>query len=107
MVESPFDVRLQVGDVTRAEPFPETNKEAMMKLWIDIGDETVQSAAQLGHRYDPPSLVGTQLLCATNLDPMTIAGFTSEALTVGVPDDDGAVILLRPDSSVAAGATLF
>lgn len=46
--ENPFDVTIQVAEVTDAEPFPEANKPEMTKLYLDTGEETVQSAAQLG-----------------------------------------------------------
>lgn len=107
MVESPFDAEIRVGEVRRAEPFPETEKPEMTKLWIDLGDETVQSVAQLGYRYDPEELPGTQVLCATNLGTVRIAGFESEALTVGVPDADGNPVLVRPDETVPPGGRLY
>ena len=109
MVESPFDTEYQVGEVIEAESFPETNKEAMTKLWIDLGDEEIQSAAQLDYHYDADELVGRRVLCATNLGSVRIAGFKSEALTVGVPSDEGYPVLVSPDDDVdvSLGATLY
>lgn len=107
MAESLFDTTFQVGEVVRAEPFPETDKPAMAKLWVDLGDRTVQSAAQTGYRYDPGELVDRQVLCATNLGTMQIAGFESEALTVGVPDEDGHPVLVGPDEDVPLGGSLY
>lgn len=103
---SPFDVEIRVGEVTDAEPFPETHKPEMMKLWITCGDEEYQSAAQLGYNYDPDELVGRQVLCAVNLGSITIAGFESEALTLGVPDDDGHAVLVKPEDDVPVGGVL-
>ncbi len=105
--ETPFDVQLQVGEVLRAEPFPEANKPEMAKLWIDIGSEELQSAAQTGYNYDADDLVGRQVLCATNLGSVRIAGFKSEALTVGVPDEDGHPVLVAPDAAVPLGGALY
>ncbi|MFC7046458.1 tRNA-binding protein [Halobacteriaceae archaeon GCM10025711] len=107
MPESPFDVTLRVGEVVDAEPFPETNKPEMQKLRIDLGDETVQSAAQTGYHYDPADLVGKQVLCATNLGSVHIAGYRSEVLTVGVPGDDGNPVLVTPDEEVPLGGALY
>jgi len=107
MAESPFDVTLQVGQITDAEPFPEANKPKLCKLWIDLSGESVQSAAQLGYHYDVPDLIGRQVLCATNLGSVHIAGFKSEALTVGVPGDDGNPVLVTPDKDVPLGGTLY
>lgn len=107
MPESPFDVTVQVARVTDAEPFPETNKPEMVKLWLDTGEETLQSAAQLGYHHDAADLVGRQVLCATDLGSVRIAGFNSEALTVGVPGDDGNPVLVVPDHEVPLGGDLY
>lgn len=107
MAESPFDVTIRVAAVERAEPFPETNKPEMVKLWLDLGDETRQSAAQLGYHHDPDDLEGRQVLCATDLGTVTIAGFESDALTVGVPGDDGNPVLVVPDDEVPLGGELY
>lgn len=107
MPESPFDVTIQAAEVTDAESFPETNKPEMVKLWLDFGDETRQSAAQLGYHHDPADIVGQQVLAATNLGSVRIAGFKSEALTVGVPGDDGNPVLVSPDDEVPLGGELY
>ncbi len=107
MVESPFDVEIRVGEVLEAEAFPETNKPKMTKLRIDLGDEEIQSCAQLGYHHDLDELPGTQVLCATNLGSVRIAGFESEALTVGVPEEDGNPVLVTPESEVPLGGVLF
>ena len=79
MVESPFETDVRVGEVLDAEPFPEANKPKLTKLWIDLGEHgEVQSAAQLDHHYDPADLEGRQVLCATTLGSVRIAGFESE-----------------------------
>jgi tRNA-binding protein len=107
MPDSPFDVTIRVGEVTEAEPFPGAETPELVKLWIDLGDESVQSAAQLGYHYDPSDLVGTQVLCVTDLGSVRIAGFRSEVLTVGVPGQDGTPVLVTPDEEVPVGGTLY
>ncbi|MCU4975526.1 tRNA-binding protein [Halobacteria archaeon AArc-m2/3/4] len=107
MVESPLETEIRVGEVMRAEAFPETNKPKMTKLWIDLGDEEVQSAAQLGYHHDPEALPGTQVLCAMGLGTVSIAGFESEVLTVGVPDEAGNPVLVTPEEDVPLGGVLY
>lgn len=102
-----FETTFQVGTVIDAEDFPETRKPEMAKLRIDLGDEVIQSAAQTGFNYDPEDLVGRQVLCATNLGTVNIAGFESQALTVGVPDEDGHPVLVGPDDVVPDGGELY
>jgi tRNA-binding protein len=107
VTETPLDTTVRVGEVVDAEPFPEARKPELFKLRIDLGRETVRSAAQLGYNHDPGALVGRQVLCATDLGTVTIAGFDSDALTLGVPDEDGHPVLVAPDADVPLGGTLY
>ena len=107
MPEDLFETTFRVGEVLDAEAFPETNKPQMAKLRIDLGDEAVQSVAQTGYNHDPEDLVGRQVLCATNLGSVRIAGYKSEVLTVGVPDEDGHPVLVGPYEDVPLGGELY
>ncbi|PLK20595.1 tRNA-binding protein [Natronobacterium gregoryi] len=109
MVENPFDVEIRVGEVLEAEAFPEARKPKMAKLWIDLGEEggEIQSAAQLDHHYEPDELEGRQVLCATTLGTVQVAGFKSEALTVCVPGEEEYPVLVKPDEEVPLGGLLF
>lgn len=107
MAASPFDVTIQVGEVRRAEPFPEARKPELVKLWVDLGDREVRSAAQLGYHHDVDALPGRQVLCATDLGTVNVAGFESEALTVGVPGEDGNPVLVTPAAEVPLGGVLY
>ena len=103
-----FDTTFAVGEVVDAAAFPEARKPELAKLEIDLGDDdTVQSAAQTGYNYDPEDLVGRQVLCATDLGTVNIAGYESQVLTVGVPDDDGNPVLVGPDDDVPLGGELY
>jgi len=101
-------VEIRVGTVIEAKPFPEARKPSL-QLWIDFGPEigVKQSSAQLTVHYTPDRLIGRQVLGVVNLPPRRIAGFKSEVLTLGVPDEEGAVVLIRPDFTVPNGGKLF
>ncbi len=112
MAEITFDdfllVDIRVGRVLRAEPYPEARKPAI-KLWIDFGAELGErkSSAQLTRHYTPESLVGRQVMAVVNFPPRQIGKFRSEVLVLGVPDQDGEVVLIRPDMEVPTGGRLF
>lgn len=100
-------VEIRVGTVTAAEPFPEARKPAI-KLWVDLGDMgTRKSSAQITRHYDIDSLVGKQVMCVVNFPPRQIGRFMSEILVLGVPDQDGEVVLIAPDHKVPDGGRLF
>lgn len=99
---------IRVGTIVDAQPFPEARKPAF-KLWIDFGGElgTRRSSAQITVHYKLDQLIGRQVMAVVNFPPRRIGPFESEVLTLGVPDDDGAVILIRPDFKVTNGGRLF
>ena len=100
---------IRVGRIVQAREFPEARKPAY-KLTIDFGPEigTKLSSAQLVGRYAPAELTGRLVLAVVNFPPRRIGPFESEVLTLGVPDADGQVILVSPDSPDAVlGGKLF
>jgi tRNA-binding protein len=104
-----FDrVDIRVGRIIKADLFPEARKPAY-KLLIDfgagIGART--SSAQLTRRYSREELEGRLVVAVVNFPPRQIGPFMSQVLTLGVPDDDGAVVLLVPDKDVPLGGRMF
>jgi tRNA-binding protein len=103
-----FDVLdLRVGRILRAEPNDRARKPAY-KLWIDfgpLGEKT--SSAQLKTLYRAEELVGRLVIAAVNLGARNIAGFPSEVLVLGVPSEQGEVVLLQVDRDVPLGGRVY
>ena len=101
-------VDIRVGRIVGAGDFPEARKPAY-RLLIDFGPEigTKRSSAQLTQRYRREELEGRLVIAVVNFPPRQIGPFMSEVLTLGVPDTDGAVILLVPDKDVVPGVRMF
>jgi tRNA-binding protein len=97
-------VQIHVGRVQRAEPFAEARRPAL-KLWIDFGPVlgVRRTSAQITRHYTAADLPGRMVLAVTNFAPKQIGRFMSEVLVLGVPDEDGEIILLRPDQDVPVG----
>ena len=100
-------VELRVGTILAVDDFPEAKKPAY-KLKIDFGEFGVRlSSAQITVHYSKEELIGKQILGVINFPKKQIANFFSECLTTGLPDENGAVVLISPDKKVANGSKLF
>ena len=101
-------IDIRAGTILEASPFPEARKPAL-KLVIDFGPEigTRKSSAQITERYDPEKLIGSKVMAVVNFPPRQIGPFMSEVLTLGVMNDSGEVVLVRPDADTPDGSRLL
>jgi tRNA-binding protein len=106
-VEAFTTLDMRVGRILRAEPNERARKPSY-KLWIDfgpLGEKT--SSAQLRALYRSEDLVGRLVVGAVNLGTRNIAGFASEVLVLGLPDESGQVVLLTVEREVPLGGRVY
>lgn len=101
-------VDIRVGRVVDVKDFPEARKPAF-QLWIDFGTEigVRKSSAQITTHYTREELLGKQVLAVVNFPAKQIGPFMSECLTLGLPDEEGKVVLIEPTQPVPLGGKLF
>ena len=100
---------IRVGKIIEVNDFPEAKKPAY-KLKIDFGPEIgiKNSSVQIVALYTKEELQGKIVLGVVNFPSRKIGPFESEVLTLGVPDNEGRVILIRPDKgNPTIGGKLF
>jgi tRNA-binding protein len=98
---------LRVGRITRAEANPGSRKPSY-RLWLDfgaLGERT--SSARLTDLYTAEQLVGREVIAAVNLGSRRVAGFVSDVLVLGLPDEAGRVVLLQPERTVPLGGRVY
>lgn len=101
-------VDIRVGQVVKAEPFPEARKPAY-KLTIDFGPDigVKKSSAQITVHYTLDQLEGRKVAAVVNFPPRQIGPVMSEVLTLGFPDENGEVVLVGVDRDLPVGGRLF
>ncbi len=101
-------VDIRVGRIVSVDDFPEARKPAY-KLRIDFGPALGirKSSAQATKHYPKEALLNRLVVAVVNFPPKQIGPYMSEVLTLGVPDQDGEVVLLVPERDVPLGGRMF
>lgn len=101
-------VDIRVGRIIEVADFPEARKPAY-KLTIDFGAEIgiKKSSVQIVKNYSKEELENKLVISVVNFPLKQIGPFFSEVLTLGVPDENGDVVLLAPTKNVPVGGRMF
>jgi methionyl-tRNA synthetase len=95
-----FETELKVATVLAAEPVPKSSK--LLKLSLDLGDETRTVVAGIAAKYAPEEVVGKQVVVVANLQPAKLMGVESQGMVLAA-SQDGLPILLHPAQPVPPG----
>ena len=105
-VEDFQKIEMRVGRIVDVSDFPEARRPSY-RLMIDFGPFGVRkSSAAVRPWYAKEELRGRAVVAVTNFPPRQIGPFLSEVLCLGAVQEDGRVVLLRPDEEGELGARI-
>lgn len=94
-------VKLKTATVIAAEPIEKSNK--LLKLKVQIGEETRQIIAGISQHYTAEEMIGKTVVVVANLAPAKLMGKKSEGMLLAVNSDDGSLALVTPEKAVSSG----
>ncbi|MCX6737576.1 MAG: methionine--tRNA ligase subunit beta [Candidatus Parcubacteria bacterium] len=97
-------IDLRVATIKTAEKVEGSDK--LIKLSIDLGEETRQLVAGIGKQYEPEGLLGKQIIVIANLEPRMLMGFESQGMLLAAHGENGEAILLAPDKLSFNGSSI-
>lgn len=101
-----LEIDARVGKIVSVEETKDTKKPAY-RLKVDFGPQGMKkSSAQLTH-YTKEQLIGKKVVGIINLAPMQVGQFISEALILGLADNQGKATLPEIPDNVELGSKLF
>lgn len=95
-------LELRIGTIKSAERVENTDR--LLKIEVDLGNETRQIVAGIAQAVtDPSDLVGTQVTVVANLELRMIRGIESEGMLLAA-EKDGIPVVLQPAQPVEPGS---
>jgi methionyl-tRNA synthetase len=94
-------VDLRTARIVSAERVQGADK--LLKLTVDIGDETRTIVAGIAARYAPESLVGKTIVVVANLKPAKLRGVVSQGMLLAASDASGQPCILTTEEAVPPG----
>jgi methionyl-tRNA synthetase len=85
-IEDFMKAELRVGKIVSAERVEKSEK--LVKLMVDIGDETRQVVAGIGKSYAPEELMGKSVVIVANLKPAKLMGIESQGMLLAASSGD-------------------
>ena len=95
---------LRVAKIIEAEKVEGSGK--LLKLKIDLGEETRQLIAGIAKFYQPENLIGREIIVIANLEPKMLMGLESQGMLLAANDGEQ-IILLKPDKEISPGAKIY
>lgn len=95
-------IQLVVAVVQSAEKVEGADK--LLKLQVNLGEETRQIVAGIAQYYKPEELIGKQIILVKNLKPAKIRGIESCGMLLATTTDDGKFTIITPEKPAQIGS---
>ena len=95
---------LRVATVTACEKVEKADK--LLKLTIDLGNETRTIVSGIALHYTPEEMIGKQVVVVVNLAPRKMKGIESQGMILTAEDKNGKLRLLKPEETVSPGSSV-
>ncbi|MCK9393716.1 methionine--tRNA ligase subunit beta [bacterium] len=76
--------------------------DKLLKLNVEVGDETRQILAGIGKFYKPEELIGKSIVIVANLEPRMLLGQESQGMVLAARDEQNLSVLVV-DKSITSG----
>jgi methionyl-tRNA synthetase len=97
-------IQLRVAKVVACEKVVKSEK--LLKLQVEVGAERRQIVAGIAKHYTPEQLIGTSVVVVFNLQPAKLMGETSEGMLLAASDEDGHLVVIRPEGEIGSGSVV-
>ncbi len=99
-------VEMRLGQITEVKEFPRARNPSY-KVCVDFGELGQRWSSVQITNYSLEELIDRKIICVVDMPPRNIAGFKSEVLVMGVPNEAGETILLQPTHDAVLGSEVF
>ena len=97
-------MQFQVGEIIKCEEVPKSKK--LLYSQVKIGSQVRQIVSGIKKWYSPEEMVGKKVMVLVNLKPAKLAGVLSEGMILCAEDENGNIVLMKPEKDVPAGAEI-
>ena len=102
-IEDFLKVDLKIGKIIQADEVEESRK--LLKLYVDIGNETRTVFAGIKKSYKSEDLVGKLVVIVANLKPREMKFGISDGMVLATQDNNE-IIILQPEKEVPPGSKI-
>ncbi|MFT4202513.1 MAG: methionine--tRNA ligase [Chitinophagaceae bacterium] len=95
-------IDLRVGTIRAAEKVEKADK--LLKLSVDMGDETRTIVSGIALHFLPTDIIGKQVVVVANLAPRKMRGIESNGMILMAENTEGKLFFVNPDGVVPNGS---